>query len=257
VSEVIHLKTCPLCEAMCGLKVHVRDGRVTRIRANEDDVWSRGYLCHKGTTLGELHHDPDRLRAPVVKRRGTFVEVGWDEALAVAEEKLRRVIDAHGLRALTAYLGNPLAHNFSLSRYTGAFIAMSGLPVVYSPGTVDQWPKNVSSALLFGDMWRIPAPDIHRTDHILILGANPDASQGSLVAISDMLGALADVRARGGKVVVVDPRRTGTAERADRWLPIRPGTDAALLIAMANVMFLEHAKILVHGKRTKLLYATV
>ena len=237
--EAIHTKTCPLCEAMCGLKVHVDGGRVTKIRANPDDVWSRGFLCPKGTTLGELHHDPDRLRAPVVKRGGVFVEVSWEEAFACAEAKLRGVIDAHGLSAVATYLGNPLAHNFSLARYTGAFIAMSGLSNIYSPGTVDQWPKNVSSACLYGDMWRIPAPDVHRSDFILILGANPHASQGSLVAISDILGALDDLRARGGKVVVVDPRRTGTAERADAWLPIRPGTDAALLLAMANVLFAE------------------
>ncbi len=234
-----HVHTCPLCEAMCGLEVHVEDGRVRRIRPNPDDVWSRGYACPKGIALGELHHDPDRLTRPVVRREGALVEVSWDEAWAVAEEKIHGVLADRGIAAMATYLGNPLAHNFSLSRYTGPFMAMSRIPNVYSPGTVDQWPRNLSSALLYGDMWRIPAPDIPRTDHLIILGANPHASQGSLVAISNILGALDDVRARGGRVILIDPRRTGTAKHADEWIAIKPGTDAALLLAMANVLFEE------------------
>jgi len=239
VTEAVHIHTCPLCEAMCGLRVHVDGDRVTRIRPDPDDVWSRGYVCPKGTTLGELHHDPDRLRAPLVRRGGELAEATWDEAWQVVEEKLHGVRERHGLRAVAVYLGNPLAHNFSLARYVAPFMAMSGLTEIYSPGTVDQWPKNVSSALLYGNMWRIPAPDIPRTDHIVILGANPHASQGSLVAISDICSALDAVRARGGKVVVVDPRRTGTVRDESEWVPIRPGTDAALLMAMAQVLFEE------------------
>jgi anaerobic selenocysteine-containing dehydrogenase len=239
VSEQVHIHTCPLCEAMCGLAVHVEDGRVTKIRGDADDVWSRGRLCPKGTTLGEIHHDPDRLRAPLVRRGGELREASWDEAFDAAEAKLRGVIEAHGSDALAVYLGNPLAHNFSLARYVGPFMAMSGLSNVYSPGTVDQWPKNVSSALMFGDMWRIAAPDLPRTDHLIVLGANPHASQGSLVATPDVLADLDAIRARGGRVIVVDPRRTGTVRHADEWVPIRPGTDAALLLAMVQVLFDE------------------
>ncbi len=239
MSEDVHIHTCPLCEAMCGLRVHVDAGRVTRIRPDTDDVWSKGYVCPKGTTLGEIHHDPDRLRTPMIRRGEELVEATWDEAWGVVEEKLGGVIGRHGISAVTAYLGNPLAHNFSLARYVAPFMAMSGIPQIYSPGTVDQWPKNVSSALLYGDMWRIPAPDIPRTDFILILGANPHASQGSLVAISDICGALDALRERGGRVVVVDPRRTGTVRSPEEWVPIRPGTDAALLLALANVLFAE------------------
>jgi len=239
VSEQIHIHTCPLCEAMCGLEVHVEGGRVAKIRGDAADVWSRGFLCPKGTTLGEIHHDPDRLRAPLVRRGGELREASWDEAFDAAEAKLRDVIDGHGKGTLATYLGNPLAHNFSLGRYLGPFMAISGITHVYSPGTVDQWPKNLSSALMFGDMWRIPAPDLPRTDHLIVLGANPHASQGSLVAASDVLGQLDAIRARGGKVVVIDPRRTGTVRHADEWIPIRPGTDAALLLAMAQVLFAE------------------
>lgn len=238
-ADGVHLRTCPLCEAMCGLRVHVEDGRVAQIRANEDDVWSRGYLCPKGTTLGELHHDPDRLRAPLVRRGRDFHEASWEEAFAEVERRLHPVLERHGPEAVTAYVGNPTAHNFSLSRYVPAFVPLSGIPRIYSAGTVDQWPKNVSSALLFGGMWSFPVPDLDRTDHLLMLGANPHASQGSLLAAADVPGRLDAIRARGGKVVVVDPRRTGTAKRADAWVPIRPGTDAALLLAMVQVLFAE------------------
>jgi anaerobic selenocysteine-containing dehydrogenase len=224
---------------MCGLRMTVEDGRVTKVRANPDDVWSRGFLCPKGTALGELHHDPDRLRRPLVRDGDGFREVTWEEAFDEVERLLHGVIRRHGMDALTCYIGNPTAHNFSLSRYVPAFVALSGIPRVYSPGTIDQWPRNVSSALLYGGMWTFPIPDIDRTDFLVVMGANPHASQGSLLAAPDVLGRLGAIRKRGGKVVVVDPRRTGTAERADEWLPIRPGADAALLMAWVHVLFEE------------------
>lgn len=149
------------------------------------------------------------------------------------------MIQSYGLTSVAAYIGNPTAHNFSLSRYAGAFLPLSGITHLYSAGTVDQWPKNVVGALMYGGMWTIPVPDIDRTSHLLMLGANPSASQGSLMATPDVLGKLDAIRARGGKVVVVDPRRTGTAAHADEWIPIRPGTDAALLMAMVNVLFAD------------------
>ncbi|MEY2452863.1 MAG: hypothetical protein QOD92_2437 [Acidimicrobiaceae bacterium] len=237
----IHLRTCPLCEAMCGLEVHVEDDRVALIRADRDDVWSKGFLCPKGTTLGHLHHDPDRLRTPVVRDRATdtWHEVSWDDAFRRCTELLSPVIAEHGITAVTAYVGNPLAHAFSLSRYIGILIGMSGIPMIYSPGTVDQWPKNVSSYLMYGGMWTIPVPDIRRTDLFVIMGANPHASQGSLLACPDVMGEIAAIRERGGHVVVVDPRRTGTADAADEWLPITPGTDAAFLLAIAHVLFAD------------------
>jgi anaerobic selenocysteine-containing dehydrogenase len=239
VSDDEHVRTCPLCEAMCGLRVTVKGGRVEKIRANQDDVWSRGYICPKGTTLGHLHHDPDRVRKPLVRRGDDFEEVSWEEAFAEAEQRLRPVLESDGIDAVTTYIGNPTAHNFSLSRYVAAFAPMSGIPRLYSAGTVDQWPKNVASALLYGGMWAIPTPDLDRTDHLVVMGANPHASQGSLLAAPDILGRFDAIRARGGKVVVIDPRRTGTAERADEWIPIRPGTDAALLMAWVHVLFDE------------------
>ena len=238
--RTVHLRTCPLCEAMCGLEIHVRGDQVELIRADKDDVWSKGYLCPKGTTLGHMHHDPDRLRAPMIREAdGTFREATWDEAFDRCSELLHGVIAEHGIAAVTAYVGNPLAHAFSLSRYIGILIGMSGIPMIYSPGTIDQWPKNVSSHLMYGGMWSIPVPDVRRTDLLIAMGANPHASQGSLLACPDLMGEIAAIQARGGEVIVIDPRRTGTAERASEWLAITPGTDAAFLLAVTQVLFAD------------------
>ncbi len=233
----IHYRTCSLCEAMCGLEVKVDDGRVTRIRPDRDDVWSKGYICPKGTTLGHLYEDPDRLRVPMIRDGDEWREVSWSEAFARCEELIHGVVQEHGLAAMTAYIGNPTVHNFSLGRYVGLFMGLAAFPMIYSAGTVDQWPKNVSCALMYGNMWSIPAPDVQRTDYFLVMGANPHASQGSLLACPDLLGEIERIRERGGRTVVIDPRRTGTAERADEWVPIVPGTDAAFLLAVLHVLF--------------------
>jgi len=233
----LQYRTCPLCEAMCGLELHVEDERVALIRADRDDVWSKGFLCPKGTTLGRLHEDPDRIREPMIRDGEHWREATWDDAFARCEELLLGTRDRHGPGAMTAYVGNPTVHNFSLSRYIGLFIGLANLPMIYSAGTVDQWPKNVACALMYGNMWSIPAPDIQRTDYFLVLGANPQASQGSLLACPDVLGEIEGIRERGGRTIVVDPRRTGTADRADEWVPIVPGTDAALLLAIVHVLF--------------------
>ncbi|MCK8646581.1 molybdopterin-dependent oxidoreductase [Mycobacterium colombiense] len=239
----IHLRTCPLCEAMCGLEIHVEGGpdhgKVTSIRGNRDDVWSRGHLCPKGTSLAALHDDPDRIRQPMIKVDGQWREVSWDAAFRRCTELLTPVIDKYGIGAVTAYTGNPLAHSFSLARYAGVLMGMSGMPVTYSPGTVDQWPKNLSSHLMYGLWWNFPVPDIERTDLLVIMGANPAASQGSLLAAPNVMGLIDGIRKRG-KVIVIDPVRTLTAARADEWLPIVPGTDAALLLAVAHTLFDEN-----------------
>ncbi len=239
MAATVHYRTCPLCEAMCGLEIQVDGDQVGRIRADRDDVWSRGFLCPKGTTLGHLHHDPDRLREPLRRDGDRWRTVGWDEAFDRCEELLLGVRDRHGPSALTAYIGNPVAHNFSLGRYVGLFMGLAGFPMIYSAGTVDQWPKNVACALMYGNMWLIPAPDIPRTDYWMVMGGNPQASQGSLLACPDLLGEIDRIRERGGTTVVIDPRRTGTADRADEWVPIVPGTDAAFLLAVANVLFAD------------------
>lgn len=223
---------------MCGLEIRVQDGKVAGIRGNRDDVWSHGHICPKGASLAGLHDDPDRIRQPLIKVDGQFQEVSWDAALRRCTELLTPVIKRYGIGAVTAYTGNPLAHSFSLARYTGVLLGMSGMPVTYSPGTVDQWPKNLSSHLMYGGWWNFPVPDIERTDLLVIMGANPAASQGSLLAAPDVMG-LIDAIVKRGKVIVVDPVRTVTAAHASEWLPIVPGTDAALLLAVAHTLFAE------------------
>ena len=237
-----HLYTCPLCEAMCGLEIEVADGRIAGIRGNHDDTWSRGHLCPKGTSLGAIHEDPDRIRTPMIKVDGQWQEVSWDAAFRRCTELLAPVIAQHGIGAVTCYVGNPLAHSFSLGRYTGVLLGMSGIPVSYSPGTVDQWPKNLSSHLMFGNWWGFPVPDIERTDLLVVMGANPAASQGSLLAAPDVMGILGRI----GTVIVIDPVRTATAAKADEWLPITPGTDAALLLAVVHTLFEENLATLGH-----------
>jgi anaerobic selenocysteine-containing dehydrogenase len=224
---------------MCGLEIHVSDGRVASVRGNRDDTWSRGHICPKGATLGALHDDPDRIRRPMVKVDGQWQEVSWDAAFRRCTELLAPVIEKHGIGAVTCYTGNPLAHSFSLGRYTGVLLGMSGIPISYSPGTVDQWPKNLSSHLMYGGWWSFPVPDIERTDLLIVMGANPAASQGSLLAAPNVMGIIDAIRKRG-KVIVVDPVHTATAARADEWLPITPGTDAALLLAVVHTLFAEN-----------------
>ncbi|CAN5382551.1 molybdopterin-dependent oxidoreductase [soil metagenome] len=233
-----HLYTCPFCEAMCGLEIQVDEGRVAGIRGNRDDVWSRGHLCPKGTSLGALHEDPDRIRTPMIKVDGQWQEVSWRRAFERCTELLAPVIEKYGIGAVTAYTGNPLAHSFSLGRYTGVLLGLSGIPISYSPGTVDQWPKNLSSHLMYGGWWTFPVPDIERTDLLVVMGANPAASQGSLLAAPDVMGILSEIRQRG-KVIVIDPVRTATAAKADEWLPITPGTDAAFLLAIVHTLLDE------------------
>lgn len=240
-----HLHTCPLCEAMCGLEIRVADGRVAGIRGNRDDEWSRGHICPKGATLGSVHEDPDRIRQPMVKVDGEWHQVSWDEAFWRCTELLAPVIERYGIGAVTAYVGNPLAQSFSLACYSGVLLGMSGIPITYSPGTIDQWPKNLSSHLMYGGWWTFPVPDIQRTDLLVVMGANPAASQGSLLAAPDVMGILDGIRKRG-KVIVIDPVRTATAAHADEWLPITPGTDAAFLMAVVHTLFDEELVALGH-----------
>lgn len=238
---VIHRRSCNLCECVCGLTIPVTDGKVGTIRGDRDDVWSKGFLCPKGTTLGALHDDPDRLRVPMIRDGETWREATWDQAFERCEELISGVLARHGVEAFTAFIGNPTGHSFSLGRYAG--MLTTALPHIYSAGTVDQWPKNVSAALMFGNQWLFPAPDLDRSDYFLCMGGNPHASGGSLIGSVDVLSQIEALRARGGKVVVVDPRRTRTAELADEWVPIQPGTDAAWLMALLHVVLADGARL--------------
>jgi anaerobic selenocysteine-containing dehydrogenase len=238
------IRTCPLCEAGCGLEITLRpvEGggeEVVRIRGDQADVFSHGYICPKGSTLKQLHEDPDRIRRPLVKRDGAFVEVGWDEAFAEIERRLLPILDRDGRNACAVYVGNPNAHNLAGLLYNRALLRALGTTNVFSASTVDQRPKEISAALMFGGGLNIPVPDVDRTDFMLMLGANPYASNGSLATAPDWPGRLERLIERGGTLVVVDPRRSRTAEMATEWVPIRPGADAYLLMAMVQVITAE------------------
>mgnify|MGYP003347731221 CR=1 FL=1 len=229
-------RTCPLCEAGCGLAVTVVDGVVTRIRGDRDDVFSKGFLCPKGSSLKQLHDDPDRLRRPLVKRDGVHVEVSWDEAWSVIADRLPALIAAHGPESVGVYLGNPSAHNLGAMLYNRTLLGALRNRRRFSASTVDQAPRQVASGFVFGSPVAVPVPDLDHTDHLVVIGANPYASNGSMCTAPDFPGRIERMRERGGRLVVVDPRRSRTAEEADLWLPIRPGTDALFLAAMVTAI---------------------
>ena len=239
-------RTCPLCEGMCGVVVTTENDKVTKVRPDFNNVWSQGHICPKGTTLGELHHDPDRLRTPMIRDGDTWREATWEEAFQRCEELIQGVLERHGPGAMSCYLGNMIAKNYGLTRYVAEFIRLSQITNLFSSSTVDQHPKNLTCQLMYGDMWKVPIPDIDKTDMLVIFGGNPAASKGSIFSHRDVMGAMADLRKRGGKVVVVDPVNTGTARKADQWIAIRPGTDAAMLMAMVNTLFSENLVNLRH-----------
>ncbi|CAN5768903.1 molybdopterin oxidoreductase family protein [soil metagenome] len=231
------LHTCPLCEATCGLAIEVDHDQQTvmTVRGDDDDVFSRGFACPKGLSIAELHTDPDRLRTPLVDGK----PASWEEAWQAVADRLLPVIQAHGRDSIAMYLGNPNVHNLAWAFYTPAVAKALGSPYVFTASTVDQQPKHVSSALMFGHKLSIPIPDVDRTDHLLILGADPLTSNGSLMTAPDMPGRLRALRQRGGRLVVVDPRVSRTAKAADEHVAIRPGTDALWLAAIAHTLLEE------------------
>ncbi len=238
--EIVH-RSCNLCEAHCGVSVTVdrAANRVLDIRGDEHDALSRGYVCPKAVGLRTLSEDPDRLRAPVRRVGDRFEEIGWDEAFDLVVGRLGAIRDEHGANAIATYLGNPNAHDYASTLAIGPLLRSIGTKWRFSATSVDQLPKHVSACLMFGSMTAFPIPDVDRTDHLLVLGANPLASNGSLMTAPDMRGRLRRLRERGGRLVVVDPRRSETARIADRHLAIRPGSDALFLFAMVHVLFEE------------------
>ena len=228
-----HYRTCPFCEATCGLEIETEGREVVSVRGDADDVFSRGFICPKAYGIKQLHEDPDRLTAPLVRRDGELVEATWDEAFEEIDRRLTPILSEHGKNSVAVYLGNPNAHNLSAITHGPAMLRVLGSQQIYTASTVDQMPKQVSSGLMFGTMLSVPIPDVNRCDHLLLLGANPLVSNGSLLTAPNMRGRLRAIRERDGMVVVVDPRRTRTAEEASEHHFIRPGTDALLLAAMA------------------------
>jgi anaerobic selenocysteine-containing dehydrogenase len=237
VTTTVH-RQCTLCEAHCGITVEV-DGRdVVRITGDPDDHRSQGYICPKAAALADLYEDPDRLRRPVRRTADGWEELEWDEAIAYASKGIRDVAKRHGRHAVANYLGNPGAHTWSLLTFITLRLALASRNN-YSVSSADQLPQHVVATEMFGNPVALPIPDIDHTEHLLILGANPAVSNGSVLSAPGMRDRLREIASRGGRVVVVDPRRTETTKLAAEHLQVRPGSDPFLLLGMLHVVFAE------------------
>ena len=234
-----HYRACNLCEAICGLAIEVEDDRIVSIKGDPADPFSRGHICPKAVALQDIQNDPDRLRVPM-RRDGTeWRAIGWDEAFAYAAAGIAAVIQAQGGDAVATYQGNPNVHNWGLMTHASAYLGLIRTKNRYSATSVDQLPFQLAAYWMYGHQLLLPIPDIDNTDYFLMLGANPLVSNGSLMTVPDVTKRLKALQARGGKLIVVDPRRTETAAIASEHHFVRPGTDAAFLLGLLSTLFDE------------------
>ena len=240
MTETTHHRICPLCEACCGLEIKTQDNKVISIRGHDADVLSKGYICPKAIALKDLHQDPDRLRSPMIKRNGIHEAASWEEAFAEIAARLPAVITQGGRDATGIAVGNPSAHKIGLLTYFGKLARALGTKNVFSASTLDQMPKQLASGLMFGHWLSVGLPDICRTELLVVIGANPLASNGSMWTVPDFKGKAKALQARGGRLVVIDPRRTETAAMADAHHFIRPGADVFLLAALVQTLFADN-----------------
>lgn len=230
---------CNLCEAICGLEFRLQDDRIVSVRGDDADPFSRGHICPKAVALKDLHEDPDRLRRPVRRGANGWEQIGWDEAYAEVADRLVSQREAQGANSVAVYQGNPSVHNYGNLTHAQNFLGLLKTRNRYSATSVDQLPHQLVAHWMFGHQLLLPIPDIDRTQYFLVLGANPMASNGSLMTVPDFRGRLKQLKARGGRMAVIDPRHSETAAVADEHHFIRPGTDIALLLAMLQVLFAE------------------
>jgi anaerobic selenocysteine-containing dehydrogenase len=234
----VHYRNCNLSEAICGIEI-TRDGDHLTIRGDKDDPFSRGFICPKAVALQDIHYDKDRLKQPVHRTPNGWQQIEWDEAFDEVARNLKRIQTQHGRNAIATYLGNPTVHSYGAMLFAPGFIRSLHTRNKFSATSVDQLAHHVAAYLMFGHQLLLPIPDIDRTKFLLMLGANPAASNGSMMTAPGMPQRLREIRGRGGKVILVDPRRNETAALADRHLFIRPGTDALFLLALLHVVFAE------------------
>jgi len=234
----IHYRNCNLSEAICGIEI-TRDGDHLIIRGDKDDPFSRGFICPKAVALQDIHYDKDRLKQPVRRTANGWQRIDWNEAFDEVARELKRIQTQHGQSAVATYLGNPTVHSYGAMLFAPGFIRSLHTRNKFSATSVDQLAHHVAAYLMFGHQLLLPIPDIDRTKFLLMLGANPAASNGSMMTAPGMPERLKGIRARGGKVILVDPRRNETAALVDRHLFIRPGTDALFLLALLHVVFAE------------------
>ena len=241
-----HYRACNLCEAICGLEITTRDGVIESIRGDAEDPLSRGHICPKAVALQDIHGDPDRLRHPMVRRGDGWRRIPWGEAFDLAADKILELQRRHGKNTVGVYLGNPNVHNYGSLLYGPPLLRALRTQNRFSATSVDQLPHHLSAFTMFGHQLLLPVPDLDRTQHLLVLGGNPLVSNGSMMTSPDVKKRLKAIQQRGGRIVVIDPRRTETARLADEHHFIRPGTDALLLAAWVATVFEEGLENLAH-----------
>lgn len=241
MTATVRRTSCNLCEAICGVLVTVEDGRITDVRGDESDPLSRGHICPKAVALRDLQDDPDRLTQPVRRTADGWQELPWTEAYELVAAKLAEAQTEHGKDAVGIYLGNPNVHSLGAMTHMPPLVRLLRTRNRFSATSVDQLPHMLASQLLYGHQLMVPVADIDRTSYMLMLGANPLASNGSMMTAPGFGRRLREVRNRGGRVVVIDPRRTETAAVADEHHFIRPGTDAAFLLALIHQVIADGA----------------
>lgn len=234
-----HHRACHLCEAICGLTIETRDEQILSIKGDPQDSFSRGHICPKAVALQDIQNDPDRLRQPMRRIGSEWQPIEWNDAFELVAEQLAAIRERHGNNAVAVYQGNPSVHNYGLMTHSNYLLGQLKTRNRFSATSVDQLPHHLTSLMMYGHGLLIPIPDIDHTDFMLILGGNPLASNGSIMTVPDVEKRLKAVQARGGKLVVVDPRRSETAAIADQHLFVRPGEDAALLFGLLNTLFDE------------------
>ena len=242
----VRLHTCMLCEAVCGLTVEVEDGAIGQVRGDPDDPFSQGHICPKAAAIPDIQGDPDRVLEPQRREGSGWRALSWKEALDEAGRRLAEIQRKHGRNAVAVYVGNPTVHSYSALLATPFFNRALGSRSRFSATSVDQLPHMLAALEMFGHQLLLPVPDVDRTSFFLMLGANPLASNGSLMTAGGIARRLQNLRERGGKLVVVDPRRTETAAVADQHLAIKPGSDAFLLLGLLHVVFAGHSVRLRH-----------
>ena len=244
MTKTLHHRACHLCEAICGLTIETEatEGagvQITSIKGDHQDSFSRGHICPKAVALQDIQNDPDRLRQPMLRIGSEWQPIAWDEAFTLVAERLAAIQERHGQNAVAVYQGNPSVHNYGLMTHSNYFLGLLKTRNRFSATSVDQLPHHLTSYLMYGHGLLLPIPDIDHTDFMLILGGNPLASNGSIMTVPDVEKRLKAIQARGGKVVVVDPRRSETAAIADQHIFVRPGGDAALLFGVLHTLFAE------------------
>ena len=232
----IHYRSCHVCEALCGLRIETEGEQIISIKPDKEDPFSNGHICPKGVAIRDIHEDPDRIRTPLKRTAEGWETISWEEALNTTIERIGRIVDDHGANAIATYMGNPSGHSAGMMTHPVTWFQMIGTRNQFHAGSVDTWPTHLVCYLMYGNQWFTPIPDIDRTHHMVIIGGNPMASNGSMMTVPDFPGRIKSLKKRG-KLVVIDPRRSETAKKADEHHFIMPGTDAWLLLSIIHILF--------------------